>query len=121
MHILLATDGSETADLAQAHILALPWPTPVHVTVMTSIEAPPPFTSLTPEAHGAYTSAVGVLRHDVERKAADVVREARRTLEPHVEASLHESMKGLLAMSSWIWPMHVGPIWWRWAPGDSTW
>ena len=74
MHILLATDGSETAGLAQQHILALPWPTPVHVTVMTAMEAPhPPFTSLTPEAHGAYTSAVGVLRQNVEGKAADVV------------------------------------------------
>jgi len=79
MHILLATDGSETARLAQEHILALPWPTPVHVTVMTAIEAPhPPFTSLTPEAREAYTPAVGALRQDVEGKAAEVVRAARR-------------------------------------------
>jgi len=57
----------------------------------------PPFTSLTPEAHGAYTSAVGVLRHDVERKAADVVRESRGTLEPHVGSvitGIHEGPPG---------------------------
>jgi len=98
MHILLATDGSETAGLAQEHILTLRWPTPVHVTVMTAIETPhPPFTSLTPEAHGAYTSAVGVLRQDVEGKAADVVREARRALEPHVGSvitRIHEGPPG---------------------------
>lgn len=98
MHILLATDGSETAGVAQEHILALPWPTPVHVTVMTAIEAPrPPFTSLTPEACEAYTSAVGALRQDVEDKAADVVREARRTLEPHVGSvitRIHEGPPG---------------------------
>lgn len=85
MHILLATDGSETAGLAQAHVLALPWPTPVHVTVMTAIETPhPAFTSLTPEAREAYTTALGALRREVEGKATDVVREARRTLEAHV-------------------------------------
>ena len=98
MHILLATDGSEATGLAQEHILALRWPTPVHVTVMTAIETPhPPFTSLTPEAHGAYTSAVGVLRQDVEGKAADVVREARRALEPHVGSvitRIHEGPPG---------------------------
>ena len=98
MHILLATDGSETAGLAQEHILALPWPTPVHVTVMTAIEAPhPPFTSLTPEAREAYTSAVGALRQDVEGKAADVVREARRALERHVKSvitRIHEGPPG---------------------------
>jgi hypothetical protein len=54
MHILLATDGYATAGLAHAHILALPWPTPVHVTVMTVIETPhPAFTSVTPEAREA--------------------------------------------------------------------
>jgi nucleotide-binding universal stress UspA family protein len=98
MHILLATDGSKTAGLAQEHILALPWPTPVHVTVMTAIEAPhPPFTSLTPEAREAYTSAVGALRQDVEGRAADVVREARRALEPHVGSvitRIHEGSPG---------------------------
>jgi len=98
MHILLATDGSETARLAQEHILALPWPTPVHVTVMTAIEAPhPPFTSLTPEAREAYASAVGALRQDVEGKAADIVREARRAIEPHVGSvitRIHEGPPG---------------------------
>ena len=90
MHILLATDGSETAGVAQAHILAVPWPAPVHVTVMTAMEAPhPPFTSLTPDAHEAYASAVGVLRHDAESKAADVVRESRGALEPHVGSVSH--------------------------------
>ena len=81
MHILLATDGSETARFAQEHILALPWPTPVHVTVIAAIDAPhPPFTSLTPEARETYASAVGALREDAEGKAADVVRQARRAL-----------------------------------------
>ena len=98
MHILLATDGSETAGLAREHILALPWPAPVHVTVMTAMEAPhPPFTSLTPDAHEAYASAVGVLRHDAESKAADVVRESRDALEPHVGSVLtriHEGPPG---------------------------
>jgi nucleotide-binding universal stress UspA family protein len=98
MHILLATDGSETAGLAQQHILALPWPTPVHVTVMTAMEAPhPPFTSLAPEAREAYASAVGVLRHDAESKAADVVRESRGALKPHVGSvitRIHEGPPG---------------------------
>ena len=98
MHILLATDGSETAGLAQEHILALPWPTPVHVTVMTAIEAPhPPFTSLTPEAREAYTTALGALRQEVEGKAADVLREVRRALEPHVGSVItrvHEGPPG---------------------------
>ena len=90
--------GPRRQALAQAHIRALPWPTPVHVTVMTAIETPhPAFTSVTPEARETYTSAPGALRQDVERKAAEVVREARRTLEDHVASvitRIHEGPPG---------------------------
>jgi nucleotide-binding universal stress UspA family protein len=95
MHILLATDGSETAGLARAHILALPWRTPVHVTVMTAIEVPhPAFTSLTPDARDAYTSALDALHRDAQRRAADTVCEARQVLGPHVGSVITRAHEG---------------------------
>jgi nucleotide-binding universal stress UspA family protein len=98
MHILLATDGSEAARFAQAHLLALRWSVPIHLTVMTVLDAPhPPFTSLTSEAREAYTSAVDALHWEAERKAADIVRETRHALEPHVGSMItriHEGPPG---------------------------
>jgi nucleotide-binding universal stress UspA family protein len=95
MHILWATDGSASADLAREQLLALPWQTPVHVTVMTAIEVPhPAFTSLTPEARSAYTSALDALHRGAQRKAADIVREARRALGPHVGSVITRAHEG---------------------------
>lgn len=58
---------------------------------------PPAFTSVTPEAREGYTSAPGTLSQDVERKAAAIAREARRTLDPHVASvitRIHEGPPG---------------------------
>lgn len=85
MHILFATDGSLSARFAQAHILALPWPAPVHVTVMMTVEVPHPrFTSLLPAARRLYNAALTTLRHDAEARAKEVVTQGRRALELHV-------------------------------------
>ncbi|MGH2399924.1 MAG: universal stress protein, partial [bacterium] len=104
MHIFFATDGSESARFALAHILALPWPSPVHVTLLTVLDIPhPPFTSLTPAARRAYGAAIGTLRQDARDKALEVIAEVRRALEPHVEsvaARIHEGSPGPLIVET---------------------
>jgi nucleotide-binding universal stress UspA family protein len=78
-HILLPTNGSLAARHAEAHVRALPWPGPVHVTVMMAINVPrPPFTSVIPLARQLYSAALAGLRQDA--KAWEVVTEARRAL-----------------------------------------
>lgn len=98
MHIFFATDGSASARFAQAYILALPWPPPLHVTVMTAVDVPhPPFTSLTPGARRAYDAALTTLHQDAEAKGKEAVTEARRALEPHVASvttRVHEGPPG---------------------------
>jgi len=98
MHIFFATDGSAPARFAQAYILALPWPPPVHVTVMTAVDFPHPrFTSLTPGARRAHVAALTTLHQDAEAKAKESVTEARRALDPHVASvttRVHEGPAG---------------------------
>ena len=54
MHIFFATDGSASARFAQAQILAMPWRSPVQLTVMTAVHIPPPpFTSFVSSAQQA--------------------------------------------------------------------
>jgi nucleotide-binding universal stress UspA family protein len=78
-HILLPTNGSLAARHAEAYVRALPWPGPVHVTVMMAINVPrPPFTSVIPLARQLYSAALAGLRQDA--KAWEVVTEARRAL-----------------------------------------
>jgi nucleotide-binding universal stress UspA family protein len=78
-HILLPTNGSLAARHAEAYVRALPWPGPIHVTVMMAINVPrPPFTSVIPLARQLYTAALAGLRQDA--KAWEVVTEARRAL-----------------------------------------
>lgn len=104
MHIFFATDGSESARFALAHILALPWPYPVHVTLLTVLDIPhPPFTSLTPAARRAYGAAMATLRRDALDKAQEVIAEMRRALEPHVQsvaARIHEGSPGPLIVET---------------------
>jgi len=84
-HIFLPTNGSVSAWLAEAYVRALPWPAPVHVTVMMAIDVPrPPFTSVIPVARQRYSAALAALRQDAKAKAWEVVAEARRALGPHV-------------------------------------
>jgi nucleotide-binding universal stress UspA family protein len=98
MHILFATDGSESARFALAHILALPWPHPVHVTLLTVLDIPyPPLTSLTPAARRAYGEAIATLRREALDNAQAVVAEVRRELAPYVQsiaARIHEGSPG---------------------------
>jgi nucleotide-binding universal stress UspA family protein len=99
LHIFFATDGSIAARFAQAHLLALPWRPPVHVTAMTAMEIPhPPFTSLIPAARRAYDIALNTLRQDAEAGATEVLAATRRALEAHV-ASIGTRMH----------PGHAGP------------
>jgi nucleotide-binding universal stress UspA family protein len=104
MHIFFATDGSESAQFALANILALPWPYPVHVTLLTVLDIPhPPFTSLTPAARRAYGAAIATLRRDALGKAQEVIADVRRALEPHVQsvaARIHEGSPGPLIVES---------------------
>jgi len=104
MHIFFATDGSESARFALANILALPWPYPVHVTLLTVLDIPhPPFTSLTPAARRAYGAAMATLRRDALDKAQEVIADVRRALEPHVQsvaARIHEGSPGPLIVET---------------------
>jgi nucleotide-binding universal stress UspA family protein len=104
LHILFATDGSESARFGLAHILALPWPTPVQVTVLTVLDLScPRFTSLIPAARRAYSAATTALRRDALDKAQEVVAEVRCALEPHVQsvaARIHEGLPGPLIVET---------------------
>ena len=104
MYIFFATDGSESARIALAHILALPWPPPVHVTLLSVVDVRhPPFTSLTPTARRAYGSAIATMRRDARHKAQEVIAEARRALEPHVQSidgRIHEGSPGPLIVDT---------------------
>jgi nucleotide-binding universal stress UspA family protein len=85
MHIFFATDGSASARFAQAQILAMPWRSPVHVTVMTAVHIPPPpFTSFVSSAQQAFDAAVVPLRREAEVRAEDVLTKARSALETGV-------------------------------------
>ena len=82
MHIFLATDGSASARFAQTQILAMPWRSPVHVTVMTAVYVPtPPFTSFVSSAQQAFDAALATLRREAEARAEEVLAKARSTLE----------------------------------------
>jgi nucleotide-binding universal stress UspA family protein len=85
MRILLGTDGSEGARWGADIILALPFPSPVNVTVVAVAEVPhPPFTSLTPMARQMYNSALASLRREAEEAARTAMDEARKALDGSV-------------------------------------
>ena len=82
MHIFFATDGSASARFAQAQILAMPWRSPVQLTVMTAVHiSPPPFTSFVSSAQRAFAAAVVTLRREAEVRAEEVLAKARTSLE----------------------------------------
>lgn len=85
MHIFFATDGSASARFAQAQILAIPWRSPVQLTVMTAVHIPPPpFTSFVSSAQQAFDAALATLRHEAEVRAEDVLAKARFALDASV-------------------------------------
>ena len=98
VHIFLATDGSASARFAQAQILAMPWRSPVHVTVMTAVHVPPPpFTSFVSSAQQAFEAASVALRREAEVRAEDVLARARSVLEagvPSVATRMHAGDPG---------------------------
>ncbi|MBE0606720.1 MAG: universal stress protein [Deltaproteobacteria bacterium] len=82
MHIFFATDGSASARFAQAQILAMPWRSPVQISVMTAVHVPPPpFTSFVASAQEAFDAEMVTLRRDAEVRAEDVLAKARFDLE----------------------------------------
>jgi nucleotide-binding universal stress UspA family protein len=98
VHIFFATDGSVSARFAQAQILALPWRSPVRITVMTAIhDSSPSFRFLYPAARRAFDdAAVGVL--PVLRSAAtELVEKARLAMEGKgigIATRIHEGPPG---------------------------
>ena len=87
MHIFFATDGSASARFAQAQILAMPWRSPVHVTVMTAVYVPPPpFTSFVSSAQQAFDAAVVTLHREAAVRAEEVLTKARFALEASVDS-----------------------------------
>ena len=98
MHIFFATDGSASARFAQAQILAMPWRSPVHVTVMTAVYVPPPpFTSFVSSAQQAFDAALVTLRREAEVRAEEVLTKARSALEasvPSVATRMHAGLPG---------------------------
>ena len=85
MHIFFATDGSASARFAQAQILAIPWRSPVQLTVMTAVHIPPPpFTSFVSSAQQAFDAALATLRREAEVRAEEVLSRARSALEASV-------------------------------------
>jgi nucleotide-binding universal stress UspA family protein len=98
MHIFFATDGSASARFAQAQILAMPWRSSVHVTVMTAVYvSPPPFTSFVSSAQHAFDAASVALRHEAEDRAEEVLIKARYNLEagmPSVATRMHAGPPG---------------------------
>jgi nucleotide-binding universal stress UspA family protein len=99
MHIFLVTDGSASARHAQAQILSMPWRTPVHVTVMTALDAPdPPLASWIPAARQAIDIAADQLRRDMETSGRELLETARLALEGKVASvgtRMHEGKAGL--------------------------
>ena len=82
MHIFFATDGSASARFAQAQILAMPWRSPVQITVMAAVHIPPPpFTSFVSSAQQAFDAALATLRRDAEVRAEEVLARTRYALE----------------------------------------
>jgi nucleotide-binding universal stress UspA family protein len=87
MHIFFATDGSASARFAQAQILAMPWSSPVHVTVMTAVYvSPPPFTSFVAAAQQAFDAAAVALRREADVRAENVLTKARFSMEASVSS-----------------------------------
>ena len=85
MHIFFATDGSASARFAQAQILAMPWRTPVQLTVMTAVHIPPPpFTSFVSSAQRAFDAELVTLHREAEGRAEEVLSKARSDLEASV-------------------------------------
>ena len=85
MHIFFATDGSASARFAQGQILAMPWRSPPHVTVMTAVHVqPPPFTSFVSSAQQAFDAELVTLRRKAELHAEDKLTKARAALEANV-------------------------------------
>lgn len=98
MHIFFATDGSASARFAQAQILAMPWNSPVHVTVMTAVYVPPPpFTSFVSSAQQAFDAALVTLRREAEVRAEDMLTKARSALKasvPSIATRMHAGSPG---------------------------
>jgi nucleotide-binding universal stress UspA family protein len=85
MHVFFATDGSASARFAQGQILAMPWRSPPHVTVMTAVHVqPPPFTSFVSSAQQAFDAELVTLRRKVELRAEDILTKARAALEASI-------------------------------------
>ncbi|MGZ8429456.1 MAG: hypothetical protein ACXW4S_08505, partial [Candidatus Deferrimicrobiaceae bacterium] len=98
MHIFFATDGSVSARFAQAQILALPWRSPVQITVMMAAHVPhPAFRSLIPAASRGFDGAL-VNGHQVaQNRATEVVDKARLAMEEKgvgVATRIHEGPAG---------------------------
>lgn len=82
MHLFFATDGSVSARFAQAQILALPWRSPVRITVMMAACDPhPPFGFLVPPARRQFDAALGVPHRVARTGAEEVVAKARLAME----------------------------------------
>lgn len=93
MRIVLGADGSEGARWAGAVLVALPFPPPVEVTILSAVDVPEPaFTSLTPVARRAYGQALATMRRQAEEVALKAIEAAAEGLEGRV-ASLATRLK----------------------------
>ncbi|HXZ43241.1 MAG TPA: universal stress protein [archaeon] len=93
MRIVLGTDGSEGARWAGEVLLALPFPPPVDVTVVSAVDVPEPaFTSLTPMARRAYGQAMATMRREAEEVALKAIETSAEALDGRV-ASLATRLK----------------------------
>lgn len=82
MRIVLGADGSEGARWAGEVLVALPFPPPVEVTVLSAVDVPEPaFTSLTPMARRAYGQAMATMRREAEEVALKALEAAAEALE----------------------------------------
>jgi nucleotide-binding universal stress UspA family protein len=98
VHIFFATDGSVSARFAQAQILALPWRSPVQITVMTATnDSLPAFLALIPTARREIDAAPVDVHRGSRPTAAEVVDNARCAMEKQggsVATRIHEGPPG---------------------------
>jgi nucleotide-binding universal stress UspA family protein len=93
MRIVLGVDGSEGARWAGEMLVALPFPPPVEVTILSAVDVPEPaFTSLTPMARRAYGQAMATMRREAEEVALKAIEAAAEVLDGRV-ASLATRLK----------------------------
>ena len=93
MRIVLGVDGSEGARWAGEMLLAMPFPPPVEVTILSAVDAPEPaFISLTPVARRAYGQALATMRREGEEVALKAIEAAAEVLDGRV-ASLATRLK----------------------------